>query len=81
MAQATKFTAKCYGQSMATSMSDARVSVWTAQIEKPGVARVPKLALLPPTTKGLLSQMSGKLICKHLFGRIHYNLILRSWSQ
>jgi len=33
MAQATKFTAECYGQSMATSMSEARNSVWTAQIE------------------------------------------------
>ena len=33
MAVATKFTAECYGQSMATSMSEARVSLWTAQIE------------------------------------------------
>ena len=51
MAQATKFTPECYGQPMATSMSKARVSVWTAQIGKPGVTRVPKLASLPPTTE------------------------------
>ena len=50
MEQATKFTAECYGQPKATSMSEARVSVWTAQIGKPGLTRVPKLASLPPTT-------------------------------
>ena len=50
-AQATKFTAECCGQPMATSMSEAKVSVWTAQIGKPGVTRVLKLALLPPTTE------------------------------
>jgi len=38
MAQAT---AECYGQSVAISMSEVRISVWTAQIDKPGVARVP----------------------------------------
>ena len=50
MEQATKFTAECYGQPNATSMSEARVSMWTAQFGKPGMTRVPKLALLPPTT-------------------------------
>ena len=49
--QATKFTAECYGQPMAKSMSEARISMWTAQIGKPGVTRVPKLASLPPTTE------------------------------
>ena len=51
MAQATQFTAESYGQPRATSMSEARVSVWTAQTKKPGVAHVPKLALLLPTTE------------------------------
>ncbi len=51
MKQATKFTASCYGQPKATSMSEERVSVWTAQIGKPGMTRVPKLASLPPTTE------------------------------
>ena len=51
MKQATKFTASCYGQPKATSMSEARVSVWTAQIGKPGMTRVPKLASLPPTSE------------------------------
>ena len=46
----TKFTAECYGQPKATSMSEARVSVWTAQIGKPGMTHVPKLASLPSTT-------------------------------
>ena len=46
----TKFTAECYGQPKATSMSEARVSVWTTQIGKPGMTRVPKLASLPSTT-------------------------------
>ena len=50
MEQATKFTAECYGQQNATSMSEARVRVWTAQIGKPGMTRVPKLASLLPTT-------------------------------
>ena len=48
MKQATKFTATCYGQPKATSMSEARVSVWTAQIRKPGMTHV---ASLPPTTE------------------------------
>ena len=48
MKQATKFTATCYGQPKATSMSEARVSVWTAQIRKPGMTRI---ASLPPTTE------------------------------
>ena len=51
MGQATNFTAACYGQPKATSMSEARVNVWTAQIGKPGMTRVPKLASLPPTTE------------------------------
>ncbi len=51
MEQATKFTAACYGQPKATSMSEARVSVWTSQIGKTGMTRVPKLASLPPTTE------------------------------
>jgi len=51
MTQATEFTAECYGQPNTTSMSEARVSVWIAQIGKPGVTRVPKLASLPPTTE------------------------------
>ena len=45
MAQATKFTAECYGQPMATSMSEARVRVWTAQIGKPGVTRCSQACL------------------------------------
>ena len=32
-------------------MSEARVSLWTTQIGKPGMTRVPKLASLPPTTE------------------------------
>ena len=51
MGQATNFTAACYGQPKATSMLEARVNVWTAQIGKPGMTRVPKLASLPPTTE------------------------------
>ncbi|XP_046556240.1 organic cation transporter-like protein [Haliotis rubra] len=51
MAQATGFTAECYGQPMATSMSESRVSVWNAQIGKPGLTRLHKLASLPPTTE------------------------------
>ncbi len=51
MTQATKFTAECYGQPTATSMSEARVGVWIAQIGKPGLTRVPKLASLPPMTE------------------------------
>ena len=50
MEQATKFIVECYGQPKATSMSEARVSVWTAQIGKRGMTHVPKLASLPPTT-------------------------------
>ncbi len=37
MTQATKFTAECCGQPTATSMSEARVGVWIAQIGKPGL--------------------------------------------
>jgi hypothetical protein len=51
MQVATKFIAACYGQPKATSMSEARIGVWTAQIGKPGMARVPKLTSLPPTTE------------------------------
>ena len=51
MKQATKFTAMCYGQSKVTSMSEARLGVWTAQIGKPGMTRAPKLSSLPPTTE------------------------------
>jgi len=57
-------------------MSEVRISVRTAQIGKPGVARVPKLALLPPTTEAF----TGELICKCFFGRMHCNLILWCWS-
>ena len=69
MAQATQFTAECYGQPRATSMSEARISVWTAQIGKPGVTRVPKLASL---LKHLL-RTSKEHICKLFFGRVHCN--------
>ena len=51
MEQATKFTAACYGQSKATSMSEARVNMWTARIGRPGMTHAPKLASLPPTTE------------------------------
>jgi len=77
MAQATKFTAECYGQSMATYLSEAGVSVWTAQIGKPGVTCVPKFALLPPTAE-VFTENGSSLICKYFFGRMHCNLILRS---
>ena len=69
MKQATKFTAACFGQPKATSMSEARVSVWTAQIGKPGMTRVPKLASL----QKLFLRMLRGLICKLSFGRMHCN--------
>jgi len=51
MAQATQFTAECYGQPRAISMSKTRVGVWAAQIGKPGVTHASKLASLLPTTE------------------------------
>ena len=51
MKQATTFTAACYGQPNATSMSEARISAWTERIGRPGANHTPNLASLPPTTE------------------------------
>jgi len=57
MKRATKFTATCYGQSKATSMSEARPGVGTARIGKPVMTRAPKLSSLPLTTQAFFENV------------------------
>ncbi|KAJ8018705.1 hypothetical protein HOLleu_43161 [Holothuria leucospilota] len=51
ISQATAFVATCYGQPTATSMTEARINVWTARTGRPGATSTPNLASLPPTTE------------------------------
>ena len=55
--QATQFIGSCYGQSKSTSMSEARVSVWTSKTGKSGVTSTPKLCSLPPTTEAFIENV------------------------
>ena len=49
--QSTIFMCSCYGVSNATSMTDARIKVWTARTGRKTANKVPKLCSLPPTTE------------------------------
>ena len=46
--QATAFMLACYGQSQCSSMTEARLKVWTSKVGR-SIAGAPKLATLPPT--------------------------------
>ena len=47
--QASKFMAKCYGQSSCDSMTETRLAVWKNRVGKG--ATMPKLCSLPPTNE------------------------------
>ena len=47
--QATKFMAKCYGQSSCDSMTETRLTVWKNRVGK--AAKMPQLCSLPPTNE------------------------------
>ena len=48
VAEATGFTAACYGSKERNSMSDVRNDVWATQMGKPKVTTMPDLKVLPP---------------------------------
>ena len=47
--QATKFMAKCYGQSSCDSVTETRLAVWKNRVGK--AAKMPQLCSLPPTNE------------------------------
>ena len=49
--QATAFMCNCYNVSNVTTMTEARIKVWTARTGRKQASKVPKLCSLPPTSE------------------------------
>ena len=47
--QSPNFMCSCYSVPSATSMTDARIKVWTARTGRKLASKLPKLCSLPPT--------------------------------
>ena len=55
--QATAFMCRCYNVANASTMSDARIKLWTIKTGRKTASKIPKLCSLPPTTEAFVENV------------------------